>query len=577
MKKKKPKNSPTQFPLKSPPQAPLKPPSQALSNSLEDCHLCEAPKIVSDAQIGSPADKVAQRSGVSSDLALVLTEVQANKIVIDELASDPSSASINTLSTQLESIPVITPQRSSVSVKDIVVASKEGLLSIAASQLEIVDAKINSMTPHQAVSNQEASSEGINLDVAPVQLAPAQIAPAQLVLGEGQSADVPSDPSDSWCAHAKGLGKRLSKKGEAFFLPSGEACIKIPNSVIEKHQKSWESFILGQFYSDPPSQGTLHNIVNGIWSKQYRDIAVSKMEGFAFLFRIPNAATRHRVLTQRLWQIEGQTMFVDKWEPGVVPAKPELTSAPIWLELRKVPFQFFNEDGLERIAGLVGHPKFLHPMTKNKTNLEVAKVFTIIDPRKQLPEAVNVQFDSGEICRVLVSSPWMPPVFDLCKEIGHASKRCPSIAKACSLCKAKTHSLANCPQNLKQEPAGRKTRRGRSKDKQKWKVDGREKEYKGMQRTENNQLSKLGTGKDKERGETSKTPYYLKSTRPRSGSANTRSSKSDVQPDSSDVESSDSELEEGEFSHDDEGFEVVRNKKKFSGLKGYRGRGPKSN
>ncbi|KAG5413804.1 hypothetical protein IGI04_001371, partial [Brassica rapa subsp. trilocularis] len=309
MKKKKPKNSPTQFPLKSPPQAPLKPPSQALSNSLEDCHPCEAPKIVSDAQIGSPADKVAQRSGVSSDLALVLTEVQANKIVIDELASDPSSASINTLSMQLESIPVITPQRSSVSVKDIVVASKEGLLSIAASQLEIVDAKINSMTPHQAVSNQEASSEGINLDVAPVQLAPAQIAPAQLVL----------------------------------------------------------------------------------------------------------------------------------------------------------------------------------------------------------------------------------------------------------------------------EPAGRKTRRGRSKDKQKWKVvdqsaettkkastppppsptgntsssaplsepqDGSEKEYKGMQRTENNQLSKLGTGKDKERGETSKTPYYLKSTRPRSGSANTRSSKSDVQPDSSDVESSDSELEE---------------------------------
>lgn len=104
------------------------------------------------------------------------------------------------------------------------------------------------------------------------------------------------------------------------------------------------------------------------------------MEGFAFLFRIPNAATRHIVVTQGLWQIEGHTMFVDKWEPRVVPAKLELTSAPIWLELRKVPLQFFNKDGLERIAGLVGHPKYLHPTTKNKTNLEVAKVFTIIDP-----------------------------------------------------------------------------------------------------------------------------------------------------------------------------------------------------
>lgn len=82
-------------------------------------------------------------------------------------------------------------------------------------------------------------------------------------------------------------------------------------------------------------------------------------------------------------------MFVAKWDPKVVPTKPELTSAPIWLEL-DVPFQFFNDEGLEHIDGLVGHLKLLHPSTANKTNLEVAKVFTIIDPRKPLTEAVNI-------------------------------------------------------------------------------------------------------------------------------------------------------------------------------------------
>lgn len=85
---------------------------------------------------------------------------------------------------------------------------------------------------------------------------------------------------------------------------------------------------------------------------------------------------------------------------------------------------------MERIAGLVGDPKFLHPATKNKTNLEVAKVWTIIDPRVPLPEAVNVQFESGELCRVLVSSPWMPPICELCKEVGHTAKRCPTEQKA---------------------------------------------------------------------------------------------------------------------------------------------------
>ncbi|CAN6902766.1 unnamed protein product, partial [Brassica oleracea] len=348
-------------------------------------------------------------------------------------------------------------------------------------------------------------------------------------------------PTDTWFDRAKGV-KQLSKNGEAFTLPSGEACIKIPNSVIEKNRKSWEPFVLGQFYSDPPSQGTLHNIVNRIWSKHYRDIAVSKMEGFSFLFRIPNAATRSRVIKQKLWQIERQTMFVDKWEPGIIPTKPELNSGPIWLELLKVPFQFFNEDGLEHIAGLVGHPKFMHPTTANKTNLEVAKVFTIIDPRKPLPEAVNVQFDSGVISRVLVSSPWMPPVCGFCKEIGHSTRRCPTAPKPCSVCSSSDHTSSKCPQAPKTEARGRKTRRSRSRNKQKWVVTDPQKAhtlplieqsppasptYTPQVKTSLVDLtlqSKLGTEKVMARGEPSGSSDHLRSKLPRSVSANSRSS-----------------------------------------------------
>lgn len=128
--------------------------------------------------------------------------------------------------------------------------------------------------------------------------------------------------SPTWCDRAKGSTKPLQKKGEPFVLPSGEACIKIPNSVIEKNRKSWDCFVLGQFYHDPPSQSTIFSIVNGIWSRRFKDISVSKMEGNSFLFRILNATTRHMVIQQKLWQIGGHTMFVDKWEPGVVPLEP---------------------------------------------------------------------------------------------------------------------------------------------------------------------------------------------------------------------------------------------------------------
>lgn len=144
--------------------------------------------------------------------------------------------------------------------------------------------------------------------------------------------------------------------------------------MIEKNKKAWDSFILGQFYEDPPARGAVQAIVNGIWSRQRRDISVSKMEGNSFLFKVPCPIARRRILSQCLWQIDGQSMFVAKWSPEIKPSKPELSMVPVWLDFVGVPLEFFNKEGLEHIAGLVGHPVCLHPMTENLINVEVAKV-----------------------------------------------------------------------------------------------------------------------------------------------------------------------------------------------------------
>lgn len=97
-------------------------------------------------------------------------------------------------------------------------------------------------------------------------------------------------------------------------------------------------------------------------------------------------------------------MFVAKWEPGLTPSMPELTEVPLWLEFKGVPPQFFNEEGLEHVAGALGHPLYLHPQTASLQKFEVAKVFTIIDPLKLIPEVMNVQFESGHANQVEVTS-----------------------------------------------------------------------------------------------------------------------------------------------------------------------------
>ncbi|KAG7588439.1 Reverse transcriptase domain [Arabidopsis suecica] len=281
---------------------------------------------------------------------------------------------------------------------------------------------------------------------------------------------VPTSSKPSWVDTVKGPSGNMSRKGDPFTLESGELCVKIPNEVISRNQKRWDAFIIGQFHGNLPSPGALHAILNGIWSNRHRDISISRLGVRTVLIKIPNAATRQRVLGQGLWHIEGQTMFVADWEPGLNPKMPELTEAPVWLEFRGVPPHFFSEEGFEHIAGMLGHPVYCHPSTINMTNLEVGKVLTIINPSVALPEAVNVQFASGEIHRVGVSSPWLPPICSHCEEVGHSIKRCPTAPVTCPACKSTAHAFDSCPRAKKELARDQEPRQDLAPKKKKKKI-----------------------------------------------------------------------------------------------------------
>lgn len=138
-------------------------------------------------------------------------------------------------------------------------------------------------------------------------------------------------------------------------------------------------------------------------------------------------------------------MFVAKWSPCLKPTKPKLSTVSVWLEFRHVPFQFFSEEGLEHIAGLVGHPLFLHPTTANMTNIEVTKVYTVNYPRKLFLEAINARFGSGEVVRVTVSSPWLPSLCSHYKKVGHTISKCLKAPVTCEGYKLVKHSFEDCP------------------------------------------------------------------------------------------------------------------------------------
>lgn len=123
---------------------------------------------------------------------------------------------------------------------------------------------------------------------------------ATKVAAAGSDTQTPS-AANLWKGFVKEAAETLDPKETPYLLDSGEACVTIPNVVVEKNKKAWEYFILGQFYEEAPARGAVHAIVNGIWSRQRRDITVNKMEGNSFLFRVPCPNARRRILNQSLW------------------------------------------------------------------------------------------------------------------------------------------------------------------------------------------------------------------------------------------------------------------------------------
>lgn len=418
------------------------------------------------------------------------------------------------------------------------------------------------------------------------------------------AADLVSPPRPSWRDMAKGTPHTMSKKGTPFLLESGEWCVKISNDVISRNQRKWEPFIVGQFHGNLPSHGALHAILNGIWSSKRRDITLSRLGPKTALIKVPCPATRARVLAQGMWHIEGQTMFVADYSPGFTPQMPELVEAPVWLELRGVPPHFFNEESLEHVAGLVGDPLYLHPSTANLTDLVVAKVFTIIDLQKPLPEAVNAQFETGEIVRVEVSCPWLPPTCTFCHEVGHTIRRCPTAPITCTSCKSTTHMTEVCPRNKRSETKKEKyTKKGplseaeaeadipsSSKDPQKSKSKKAKKAKKAKRdlsvppsvKNHKDYLASpeetLAQQRGKEKAERKKKKKKKKAPSSDSGlSSSSESSGAEHIPDTSSASASDAESVEESDPGDDIEYTTVLSKKGRRAQKQLQGKHPKSN
>lgn len=207
---------------------------------------------------------------------------------------------------------------------------------------------------------------------------------------------------------------------------NGVASIQIPAEMFADPDPLWQSFVVGYFIGDAPHVGTIHATVNRLWSTAGggKKIDVQFIEKNTVLFRIENSHMRTRVIRRRYWHISDTPLVVNEWSPATASSPPDLSSMPLWVDLKDVPHHLFSHKGLKYLAGATGRFVRLHPNTERCTRLDVARVLVEVNLHKPLVEKISFKDKDGTQVEMVVNYPWLPMQCNLCHKWGHNGSAC---------------------------------------------------------------------------------------------------------------------------------------------------------
>ncbi|PKI52013.1 hypothetical protein CRG98_027665 [Punica granatum] len=92
---------------------------------------------------------------------------------------------------------------------------------------------------------------------------------------------------------------------------------------------------------------------------------------------------------------------------------------PIWIELHKIPLQYFHPKGISYLASAIEKPLHMDRNTALRSRLDYAKVCIEIDMEKEVPEVLKVDVGDDYIVEILVDVPWVTDKCAKCKVFGY--------------------------------------------------------------------------------------------------------------------------------------------------------------
>lgn len=97
---------------------------------------------------------------------------------------------------------------------------------------------------------------------------------------------------------------------------------------------------------------------------------------------------------------------------------------PIWVKFPELDLQFWTPRLLSRIASIIGEPKGVDKLTKDRVRLSYARLLIEVNAGKPLKDFIMLKGPNGELKKQLVDSEFRPFHCSRCSSFGHTPNRC---------------------------------------------------------------------------------------------------------------------------------------------------------
>lgn len=249
--------------------------------------------------------------------------------------------------------------------------------------------------------------------------------------------DGSSKDSQERVVHANNSWARVVKKDipsvnfQFFPKEKGAAVVDPPDEVLIKGNEKFKNFVVGTFSKGTHSFKTVSAFVLKFW-KHRGLVSVHQKDPHTFLFKFADNMGVFEVLSRGTWYVDRRPMIVSAW--GHKPGTTVINHMPLWVKFSNLPDSYWTEEGLSRIASVIGEPLGADEPTSKLDVLPFAKMqvrYTLGDP---LPSDISVSVldpvtKQRSVAKVLVSYPVRPLYCTGCQSLGHSVSACPKITR----------------------------------------------------------------------------------------------------------------------------------------------------